>query len=189
MLTALNTLSAQILVRWTVRLAVGCYLVRVLRDLRFGRRAGPGWSVDGARIAWTVGCICLWIHVAAVFHYHHQWSHAAAYRHTALETTHVTGMDIGGIGLYINYLFLAWWTADAALWWIKGGRWLNQHPCYFAALHAIFAFIMFNATVVFGPAGWIPVAIVFLILGTGALSLRVRRRAMEGGTPVSSTSH
>jgi hypothetical protein len=171
----LDTTIARILVLWTVRLAVGCYLLRVLRDLRFGRGGQPVWSQQAARVVWTVGAVCLGIHVIAVFHYLHGWSHAAAYQHTAEETTRVTGIDIGGFGIYVNYLFLGIWTMDAAVWWFLGDDWPGRHRWYFCILHVVFAFIVLNATVVFGPPGWISAAAMFLVFAVIAILLRARR--------------
>ena len=82
-------------------------------------------------------------HSAAAFHVYHGWSQAAAYRDTARQTLEVIGVDWGG-GLYFNYAFTAAWAADVlSKRRLTTSRW--RIP-----LHAFFAFMWFNATVVFG---------------------------------------
>lgn len=93
------------------------------------------------------------IHVVCAFHFVHDWSHRAAWDHTARRTAEMTGFEWGG-GLIINEVFLAWWLFDAATLWrtpIPGWR---RSLWYEIVLHAWFAFLMINATVVFGPPGW-----------------------------------
>jgi hypothetical protein len=116
------------------------------------------------RAAWTAGCITLGIHVLTAMHFEHGWSHAGALRHTARQTLEVTGIDWGG-GLYFNYGLLLLWTIDVGLLWIgrdrsvrfrKPVRRMNEWAC---------AFIVLNATVVFGPSWWLGVAALFGLSG------------------------
>src|SRR5687767_9943408 len=100
------------LTRWTVRGALGLYVVTaVLRLADRERRA--------ARVVWTVGCVLFLAHVACAFHFAHGWSHADAYRQTARQTRELFGLDWGG-GLYLNYLFTLAWVVDAGYWWAGG---------------------------------------------------------------------
>lgn len=148
-------MSGDDIICWTARLAVACYLTRVGIDL-----SGPASprQAAAARWAWSVGCVIFLLHVAAVFEFQHHWSHAAAWEHTRERTLQTTGWN-SGFGLWLNYLFAAWWVGDAAAWWLDRDwprrRW-TQWP-----LQAFFAFMVFNATVVFGPPGWMVVAAVF----------------------------
>lgn len=139
-------MPGELLTRWTIRLAlaacVACWAVELLSR----RRGGTGQAV--ARALWTAGCVGLWIHVACAFAFYHHGSHATAVEHTARQTREVAGLDWGG-GIWINYLLMLLWAADVGWWW--GGpqsfaarpRWLTR------AWLAFFAFIAFNATVVF----------------------------------------
>jgi len=88
-------------------------------------------------MAWIAGCAFFIAHVAAAFQFQHHWSHAAAYTATAQQTESVFGLRWGG-GLYFNYLLTILWIAEA-IWWTRS-----------RALHAFFAFMFFNATIVFG---------------------------------------
>ncbi len=139
------------IIRWTARVAVAAYLGRVLLD-----RAGG--SSRTARFVWTGGALVFLAHVVAAFHFQHQWNHAAAYEHTRKQTLVMTGWN-SGAGLFLNELMTAWWLLDTVLWWRVRDwpkfRWPQR------ALHAFFAFMTFNATVIFGPPGWWAVLLVF----------------------------
>ncbi len=98
-------------------------------------RGRDRWS----RIAWTIGCAFYLSHVAAAFQFEHHWSHSAAYDATARQTAEVFGLRWGG-GLYFNYLLTILWIAES-IWWTRS-----------RALQWFFAFMFFNATIVFGSA-------------------------------------
>lgn len=101
-------------------------------------------------------------------------SHAAALRFTAQRTREITGLDWGG-GLYINYLFTLLWLADLAAWWRLGPDYPRRHRRIYRLVQAIFAFMAFNATVIFGPALWRGVAAVFALLLATAWLRRASR--------------
>lgn len=152
------------LTHWSVRLAIGCYLARAFLDLRSGRPFGFGGYRTKARWFWTCGCALYVVHVVSAFGFFHDWSHALAYRHTAEQTAAVTGIRWGG-GLYVNYLFTAYWLLDVAAWWCRGVHGPYRSPVYFCTLHAVFAFMVINSTVVFGPPVWTWIALAVLVLG------------------------
>ncbi len=136
------------IVRWTARIAAAAYLARVSVDVLAPRnRIAQRWN----RIIWTVGCMIFLAHVAAAFHFYHGWSHATAFEHVRKQTLLLTGFD-SGFGLYLNELMAVWWVADAVLWW-RNSAWPENRGAYWS-LHVFFAFMMFNATVVFGPQRW-----------------------------------
>jgi len=135
---------------WTARLAVAYYVARLLIDLS---PAPHQRNAQSARIVWTVGAVVFLLHVVAAFHFAHGWSHEAAYEHTAQQTKTVTGLNWGG-GLWFNYAFTLLWIADAAGWWIIGPEFLRTHPRWSGTVRWTFAFMMFNATIVFGPPYW-----------------------------------
>ena len=102
----------------------------------------PGW-------AWwlfTGGLALAVIHTVIAFGVVHHWVHAEAVRATAVQTQAVFGVSAGW-GLYVNYLFLGVWLADA--WW-----WRAAHPkvrprAATWALRTFYAIVIFNAAVVF----------------------------------------
>lgn len=141
------------LVRWSIRVAVACYLGRVFLDIGLWPNRARWPRYHAARGLWTIGCGCYLLHVLSAFAFFHTFSHEQAYRHTAAQTQQVTGIDWGG-GLYVNYAFTLWWAADTTVWWAGDVRLPYRRRSYHLMLHAVFAFMMFNATVVFGPPEW-----------------------------------
>jgi hypothetical protein len=155
---------------WTAWLAMAGYAASVAICLsNLPSRAAESRS---ARWFWTVSCAMLWIHVASAFQFQHNWSHAAAYAHTARKTEELIGLSWGG-GLYFNYLVLFVWTADAVWWWM-GPRAYGRRPAALGAMvRGLIAFMAFNATVVFasGLLRW------FAALVTGVFAVwAIRRR-------------
>jgi hypothetical protein len=158
--------TGELLTRWTIRLALVFYVLAVA--LRLLARRRPAWQ-RAARLAWTLGCIVYLAHVACAFQFYHGWSHTAAYRETARQTAERFGLDWGG-GLYFNYAFTAVWMVDV-LWWWRGLEPYQTRPRWVdATVQAFFAFMAFNATVVFasGFVRWLGAA---ACLGLGMLWL------------------
>jgi hypothetical protein len=160
------------LTRWTIRLALGLYVLAVAVRLDAQRRRP--W-LRGARLAWTLGCLLYLGHVVCAFHFYHGWSHAAAYRETAGQTAELFGLEWGG-GLYFNYAFTIAWVADVCWWW-RGIEQYESRPRWAEALmQGFFAFMAFNGTVVFGHGlvRWLGLA---ASLGLGGLALVVTASA------------
>lgn len=171
-------------VNWTARLAVMAYYFRLILDVRLARcrTAELGHSSGSsvrtqllsrcARSSWTAGAILNLLHALSAFTLIHGWSQAVAMEHTAEQTQSVIGIS-AGYGLYVNYAFTLLWIADAVIWWSVGINWPYRSRARFWATHLVFAFIVFNATVVFGPWWWTPVtAIVALVLVCQGMSRR-----------------
>lgn len=146
--------------RWAVRLAVVFCLLRAWLVLR---------NPDRSRIPtkwecwlWTIGWTSYAAHVILAFQFVHDWSHADAWQHTAIETERMTRIRRGE-GLWVNYLFTAMWLADVVRIWTACRRRVATNRTLDVVNYFFFAFIVFNATVVFGPAiyRWlaIPVAV------------------------------
>jgi hypothetical protein len=168
--SAASLTSGEELTRWTIRLAIAAYVARLVVELTLPN--GPRRE-SAARWLWTLGCAALWIHVACVFQFYHDWSHAAAYEQTARDTAEVTGFDWGG-GVYVNYLTMLAWGADVGWWWLSPESFRTRPRILEALWQTFLAFIMFNATVVFktGMTRWIGVAATVALL---ALWCRPRR--------------
>lgn len=142
-----------ILIRETAMLAVGCYAGRVWIEtapLSSERRQSR------SRMIWTIGAMLLLVHVLCAFHFRHVWSHAAAWEHTRQRTLELTGWD-SGVGLWANYAITMLWLADVAGWWTRLD-WPLRHRHWFWFLQLSLAFMMINATAVFGPWYWMPIA-------------------------------
>lgn len=120
------------------------------------------------RIVWTMGAALCVAHVAAAFQVRHGWSHARAYRDTAVQTAALTGLEWGG-GLWVNYLFLTVWVADVAWWWISPDSRAIRPAWLQAGIGYFFLFMFLNGAVVFagGPVRLIGIAAV----GVAAVAL------------------
>lgn len=150
------------LMLWTVRASVACYVIALWRWLF----PPPDRQPDRlySRV-WAASWLLCMLHLVCAFHFRHHWDHAVAIEHTAKTTEDVVGLRWGG-GLYINYLFLTCWgiSAAAGLW--SGAPATGLRRRLDAAMHCLAAFMMFNATAVFGPAWWwIPALLVMALVG------------------------
>ena len=169
--------GGEVLTKVTIWIAVACYFAgATLYALARGRRRRDSF----ARLAWTAACGALLAHVACAFHFHHGWSHGAAYRDTARQTAEVFGLGWGG-GLYVNYALAAFWAADVCWWWGRGLEAYRRRPRWLAAAwHAFLLFIVFNAAVVF-EGGFVRWTGLGLCLAFVLVWLRAAHGAASGG--------
>jgi hypothetical protein len=138
--------SGELLTRWTVRLALALYVLGLILRARAAGRVR--WQ-SLARLAWTAGYLAFLLHMVCAFQFYHHWSHAAAYEATARQTAETVGLAWGG-GLYANYAFAAVWALDACWWWCRPEHYQGRPRVIEWAVQCFLAFIVFNATVVFG---------------------------------------
>jgi hypothetical protein len=122
------------------------------------------------------------LHAASALNYYHHWSHESAYLETARQTKEIFGLDWGG-GLWINYGFIAAWIVDTIWWWWRGLPAFRRRPRTLVVIwHAVFLFMVFNATVVF-KTGVLRVLGLVLCLGLLVLLIKSlvagRTRAMS----------
>ena len=160
---------------WTARTAVAGWFGLLLQ----GPRIDSASHFRLARGLWTGGALAMAVHVLCAFGFVHGWSHSAAWEHTARRTAEVTGLEWGG-GLFFNEAFLLWWLFDAATLWRSPVPAWRRSLWYEIVLHAWFAFLMINATVVFGHPGWRIAGLV----GAAALFVAyVYRKRMRPAAP------
>ena len=158
---SLSMVHYQLSIVWTARVAVVGWFVIALRDFARPARQSPRqplWSL----IVWNGACLTLILHVLLAFHFVHHWSHADAVRVTAERTAQTIGWAYGG-GVYWNHAFLMIWSGDVVRRW---HAWIVGQPRsrgWEWAIHGLCAFMIFNATVVFGPAWWRPAALVVVL--------------------------
>lgn len=155
------------LIVWTVRLSVACYCYCVWRRVQRGQSSHDRIYSCVWGVSWL---LCL-IHVLCAYHFEHRWSQAAALRHTAELTQAVVGLYWSG-GIYVNYLFLSIWAFDVC-------RCMLQQKPTGTGMHLVAAFMMFNATAVFGPRWWIVAAIAYLVV----LFLAYRQQRKQTAVP------
>ncbi|MDA1050287.1 MAG: hypothetical protein O3C40_07380 [Planctomycetota bacterium] len=170
---------AELLTRWSVRLAIACYLGRVAIDIGLPGGSKGRSLCKTSRWIWTIGCAMFLTHVVCAFEFVHDWSHERALVHTAAQTEALIGIRWGG-GLFLNYAFTALWLADTFAWWVGDASTHNRRRGYFWTLHGIFAFMVVNATVVFGPPIWKWVALIVGITFTGVyIRARLHRKSLS----------
>ncbi|MFG0294898.1 MAG: hypothetical protein ACF8PG_03245 [Maioricimonas sp. JB045] len=172
-----------LLVAWSARLAIAAWAVRWLHDLHRPGQSPPRWL----SLVWTMGGVTNLLHVLVAFHYAHAWDAAAAWEHVARQTAAVTGWHWGG-GLYVNYVFSLLWLADVGVCWRACVLRRPLPPTYLVILHGLFVFMIFNATVVFGPPVWKWVFPVFAVLSLAVWLIRRRTSRTPGPEPEPSGS-
>jgi hypothetical protein len=102
----------------------------------------PAWSWW----AFAAGAALAVAHTLLSFQLVHHWSHTAAVQATAQQTRAVYGIEAGW-GVYVNYLFIAVWAADA-YWWRAAPA--SSRPAALTwTLRAFYMLIVFNAAIVF----------------------------------------
>jgi hypothetical protein len=154
--------------RWVIRLtiwvAVIGWLARVFAEMSPGfQRRWWRWICGG----WAIAAVSCFAHGLAAMAFGHCWSLENALRFTGMETRRVFGVELPE-SLYVNFAFVAYWLVD-------GVRVLRiESPEPMGKLRQwIWLVMMLNATVVFGPAYWTPVA---FIAAAGLLILSMKGR-------------
>ena len=136
------------------------------------RRTARGAAPTRGRVAWTLGAGAALVHGALAFDVHHGWSHAAALADTAARTAAVTGWS-SGAGVYVNYVFLAVWSADAAWWWLWPRAFAARPRGIDLAVRGFLWFLFVNGAFVFAapPQRWVG---LLAVLGVPAAWYRAR---------------
>ena len=118
------------------------------------------------RITWLFAVIVYGVHVVVAFHLAHRWSLTAAFAHVQSSTGF-------GAGLLGSFAFTLAWVADGAVLLVAPVRYANRRPWVGWLVHGSFAFIMVNATVVFG-RGVLAVGcgVAFVVLAVAWLRFR-----------------
>jgi hypothetical protein len=165
----------EVLTRGTIDVALLLYASVLAGNLWFPWLASLRETHPWRRLArglWTLGCVALWLHVAAAFAYYHHWSHAAAMHDTAERTRATLGLDFGG-GIYLNYLFALLWTADCGWWWLARRSYERRPRWIGAVVQGYLLFIAINATIVFETG---VVRVTGLVVAVALVALAWRRR-------------
>lgn len=159
---------------WSIRIAVICYLARlILAKCRVVGRV----PARAEAVVWTVGCIAYVVHVIAAFSIAHDWSHNKAWEFTAIETQRMVGIRRGD-GVWVNYAFTLIWLVDVFRVVRAANEKRTTNSRIDVGVHLLFAFIIFSATVVFGPSLYrylaIPVGFLLLLVGRSGRSNRIQ---------------
>lgn len=114
-----------------------------------GRALSPG-ATKPPRWAWWcffLGCLIAIVHTLLALAIVHQWNHADAVHDTMRLTREMYGVDLPA-ALYMNYVFLAVWLADA-LWWAASPAGYVRPRIVTWSLRGFYMLYLFNALVVF----------------------------------------
>ena len=124
--------------------SLACYVVAA--GLWLSKLQGKAY-----RNLWSAGCLLMWAHAFAAFHFYHGWSHQHAVDLTAMETQRVMGVAYGR-GIWASYGLLLLWAADVLLCWLmptSKERSASWQRWFTMLVHAYAFFILFNGTVIF----------------------------------------
>ncbi len=132
---------------WTARLLVLLYVAAVV----VARRLPAGLRDRRCVWLWSIGATMLVLHVLVAFHEVHHWSWLHAVEHTTRATERIVGRSTG-LELWVNLIFVGWWIVDSMVRLTRPDWRLPR--AYDRCVQGAWAFMFFNATVVFGPAGW-----------------------------------
>jgi hypothetical protein len=101
-----------------------------------------------ARAVWTAGIVLALIHVGLAFQVVYGWDHDAAIEATTRQTAEIVGWDFRA-GIFVNYAFLLIWLADVCWWWLSPASHASRSRRLELGRLALFAFMFFNAAIVF----------------------------------------
>lgn len=121
-------------------------------------------SCGRLRWIWSAGCLVFLVHVAAAFHFHHDWSHQQAYQSTAADTLETVGLEFGA-GIYFSYTFALVWCLDVAWMWIWPTLHSRRAPWLSVLLHGYMLAIAVNGAIVFaaGVTRWSGLLVLLLL--------------------------
>lgn len=176
-------LPGQLLISWTIRVALACFLACLI-----------GWTLRArwanglsGRTIWTAGLVAFLGHLWAVFQYKLHWSQAAALSHTADGTEALMGFRFGE-GIYFSYFFGLVWAADVAWWWVSPRSHARRPAWVGGLILGYLVFIAFHGAIVFEPG---PVRIVGIVGCLVLVALAARQwlgRKQSAGEPSRSSA-
>ena len=117
-----------------------------------------------ARILFLLGALTCVVHIVLTMSNVHGWSDAAAREATAAQTNAIYGIRWGG-GVYVNYVFVAVWIADALQRLRAPASLARRSRALVWTLRAFYFVIIVNAAVIFATPGrrWMGMALCVLI--------------------------
>jgi len=160
-------LAVEIAVFYTITAAVLCWAVA---------------EALASRVFWTAGALLALLHSAAAFVVFYEGSHETARAETMRQTAELTGLEFSG-GIYVNYLFLLVWLADAAWWWVAPASYKARPRALALAVRGFIFFVIVNGAVVFAD-GWARVVGLVALILAGSGTLHRRRRSVKATSAI-----
>ena len=136
-------------------------------------------QVEPARRLWTISLTLALLHAVVAFEVAYHWSHGAASMDIARQTAAVTGIVWGG-GIFVDYLFLALWVADALWWWIAPVAYIRRSVRVERARLALFVFMFVNGAILFASHTARAVGVPSVAAVCITWALRTRRHPVHG---------
>ena len=143
------------------------------------------WAVGEvvrSRWAWALGAVLMVVHSVSAFVTFYNGSHDVARMETMRQTAALTGLEFSG-GIYINYVFLLVWLADAAWWVAAPASYAQRSGALSFAIRGFIFFIIVNGAVVFAD-GWARVLGVLAVSATTVQIVRAWHRRDTSDTAV-----
>ena len=124
---------------------------------------------------WLLGALFAMAHSLGALMTFHHGSQEAALESTAEQTEQLLGFRFG-LGLYVNYLFVVVWLADAVFRLLAPSRYVLLPKWYRRSVIGFLVFIAINGAIVF-KSGWIRIIGVSCVCLLGALALIRARKS------------
>ncbi len=144
---------------WAIRIAMVLLVAVLSAELRGSKSTEPliVWP-------WLMGALFAFAHSLGSLMTFHHGSQAAALESTAEQTQQLLGFRFGA-GLYVNYLFVVVWLADAVFRLLAPTRYLSLPVWYRHTVIGFLVFIAINGAIVFksGPIRVIGIGCVCLL--------------------------
>ena len=154
---------------WAIRVAMVIMVAVLAAELR-----GAKPTTRLIAWLWLLGALFALAHSVSALTTFHHGSQAAALESTAAQTEQLLGIRFGA-GLYINYLFVVVWLADAAFRLLGRSRYAWLPSWYRPMVIGFLVFIAINGAIVF-QSGWIRIIGIGCVCMLGILrATRIRK--------------
>ena len=148
---------------WAIRISMILMVVVLAAEMR-----GAKSTSLAIALPWFSGALLALAHsIGAMMTFHHG-SQLAAFESTAKQTEQLLGLRFGA-GLYVNYLFVIVWLADAAIRLLLPKCYPGFPNWYRYVVTGFLVFIAINGAIVF-QAGWTRYIGIGCLLFLGALA-------------------
>lgn len=128
---------------WAIRVSMILMVVVLAAEMRGAKSTNLAIA-----LLWLTGAMLALVHSIGALLTFHQGSQLAAYESTAKQTEQLLGFRFGA-GLYVNYLFVIVWQADAAFRLLMPKRYPDFPSWIRYGVTGFLVFIAINGAIVF----------------------------------------